>query len=146
MTPIWRPCRRTARALSFFGSNFISRLLGALLVGVIGVEGAFLVFTLLVRPQMIADERLNEGDEGTRDHEEVAIESADQFQKGVVARHDLAGLDAGDVRLGEPDAAGQVSLGPATLPAGLLQGPAHILWKGSQSERPDMLCYIVFQS
>src|ERR1035437_9728620 len=131
---IWRPCRRTASALSFFESNFIARLLGALLVGVVGVEGAFLAFALLVRLQMIADERLHDGDEGARGHEEVAIKNADQLQKGVVARHDLAGLDAGDVRLGEPDAAGQVSLGPGALLAGLLQGPAHVLGKGSQSE------------
>src|SRR3984957_12835758 len=143
MTPIWRPCRRTASALSFFASNFIARFLGAVLVG---VEGAFLAFLLLVRLQMIADERLHDGDEGARDHEEVAIENADQLQKGVVARHDLAGLDAGDVRLGKPEASGQVSLGPAALLAGLLQGQAHVLWKGSQSERSDMLCYIVFHA
>src|ERR1700694_1054196 len=144
MTPIWRPWRRTASALSFFGTNFIARLLGTLLGGVVGVEGAFLAFALLVRLQMITDKRLHDGDEGARDHEEVAIENADQLQKGVVARHDLAGLDTGDVRLGEPEAARQVSLGPATLLAGLLQGTAHVLWKGSQSERSDILYYIIF--
>src|ERR1700689_1234120 len=126
MTPIRRPCRRTATALSFFKSNFFAPLLPAPLVVGVGVEGAFLSVALLVWLQMIADERLHDGDEGTRDHEEVVIENADQLQKGVVSRHDLAGLDAGDVRLGEPDAVGQVSLGPATLPAGLLQGPGPI--------------------
>lgn len=63
---------------------------------------------------------MHDGDEGTRDHEEVVIENADQLQKGVVSRHDLAGLDAGNMRLSEPDAAGQVSLGPAALLAGIL--------------------------
>src|SRR6266852_4349911 len=143
MTPIWRPWRRTESALSFFGSNFIARLLRAVLVAV-GVKGAFLAFALLVRLQMFAYERLHNGDEGAGDHEKIAIENADQLQKGVVARHDLAGLDAGDVRLGEPEAAGQVSLGAAALLAGVLQCQAHVLGKRSQSERPDMLCYIGF--
>src|ERR1700730_7673980 len=141
MMPICFPCRRTESALSFLGSNFIARLLRAVLVAV-GVEGAFLAFAL-IGPRMIADERLHDGDEGARDHEEVAVEDTNQLEKGVVARHDFAGLDAGDVRLGEPEAAGQGSLGPAALLAGVLQGQAHVLWKGTQSERPDMLCYIV---
>ena len=51
MTPICFPCRRTESALSFLGSNFITRLLRAVLVG---VEGAFLAFALLVRLQRIA--------------------------------------------------------------------------------------------
>ena len=48
---------------------------------------------------MIADERLHDRDEGARDHEKIAVEDADEFEEGVVARHDLAGLDAGDVHL-----------------------------------------------
>src|ERR1700739_2302433 len=99
MTPIWFPCKRTESALSFRGSNFIARLLRAVLVSV-GIEGAFLAFALLVRLQMIAYERLHDGDEGAGDHEKIAVENTDQLKKSVVARHALAALDAGDVRLG----------------------------------------------
>ena len=92
---------------------------------------------------MIADERLHGRHEGARDHEEVAVEHADELKKRVVARHDLAGLDAGDVPLGEAEAAGQVPLAPAALLPRLLQGPAHVAGKALQSQRLDMLFYII---
>src|SRR5580658_145899 len=97
MTPICFPCRRTESALSFLGSNFIARLPRAVLV--VGVERAFLAFAVLLRLQMIAYERLHDGDEGAWDHEKISVKNADQLKKSVVARYDLAGLDAGDVRL-----------------------------------------------
>src|ERR1700682_6537787 len=102
MTPICRPCRRTARALSFFASNLIGMpLLRFLFVVAAAIEGAFLALALLVVPEMIADERLHSRDERARDHEEVAVEDADEFEQRVVARHNLAGLNAGDVHLGQ---------------------------------------------
>src|SRR5580704_15830363 len=114
MTPICRPCRRTERELSFFGSNFIARLLGRLLVAVAGIEGTFFALALLV-VQVIAHERLDRGYEGAGHHEKVAVEDADQLKKRVIARHDLAGLDAGDVLLGQAKAACNFPLAPAAF-------------------------------
>jgi len=48
MMPIWRPCSRTESALSFFRSNFIVPLLGCLIAGVVGIEGALFPLTRLV--------------------------------------------------------------------------------------------------
>ena len=51
---------------------------------------------------MIAHERLHDRNEGAGTIEKVTVEDADDFEEGVVARHDLAGLDAGDVIWGRP--------------------------------------------
>src|SRR5256885_9262762 len=101
MTPICRPCRRTASALRFFISNFIFALRRFLLVVGVTVERALLTLTLLVGSEMIADERLHGRNKGAGDHEEVAVEDADEFEEGVVAGHNFAGLYAGDVHLGQ---------------------------------------------
>ena len=53
--------------------------------------------------------------EGAGDHDEVAVEHADHLKQRVVARDDLARLDAGDVPLANPKTAGQVPLAPAAL-------------------------------
>lgn len=83
-------------------------------------------------------------DEGARDHEEIVVENADQFQNRVVARHDLPGLDAGDVPLGKTDATDQVSLGPAALLARFLQREAHLNWQAIQAKHFDVLFCIIF--
>ena len=98
MIPIWRPCSWTERALSFFGSNFIARLLRGVFVAVAVVEEAFLAFARLIL-EVVAHERLHYGYEGAGHHEKVAVEHADKLKKRVVARHDLPRLDAGDVHL-----------------------------------------------
>src|SRR5439155_25156740 len=112
MTPICRPCRRTASALSVFVSNFIFALRRFLLVVGVTIERAFVTLALLVVSEMITDERLDGRNKGAGDHEEVAVEDADKFEEGVVARHDLAGLDAGDVHLGQAETASQLPLAP----------------------------------
>src|SRR6266481_6030701 len=135
MTPICRPCRRTASALSFFVSNFIFAFLRFLLVVGVAIERAFLTLALLVVPEMIADERLDGRNEGAGDHEEVAVEGADEFEEGIVARHNLAGLDAGNVHLGQTETASQLPLAPAAADARILQLPAQVLREAFQPER-----------
>ena len=79
MTPMCFPYRRTESALSFFGSNFIARLLRAVFVSVGGVEGPFLSFTRLVL-EMVANERLHDGHQGTGDHNKVTCRACGQSQ------------------------------------------------------------------
>src|SRR5229473_2630973 len=142
MIPICRPCRRTASVLSFFVSNFIFALRRFLLVVGVTIERALFTLALLVVPEMVADERLHGRNEGAGDHEEVAVEDTDEFEEGVVARHNLAGLDAGDVHLGQTETASQLPLAPAAADARILQLPAHVLRKALWTQRFDMLCYI----
>src|SRR5215469_15010749 len=145
MTPIWRPCRRTASALRFFASNFIFVvLLGLLLAAVsdIGVERAFLAFAMLAFTQVIADERLYDWDEGAGHHEEVAVKDANEIEDSVIARDDLPRLDSRDVGLWQAETAAQVPLAPAAADPGLLQVAAHVLRKALQAQRLDMLCDI----
>src|SRR5437870_12852994 len=116
MTAICRQCRRTASALRVFVSNFIFALRRFLLVVGVTIERAFVTSALLGVSEMITDERLDGRNKGAADHEEVAVEDADKFAEGVVARHDLAGLDAGDVHLRQPATA--CHLPPAPSAAG----------------------------
>src|SRR5580704_11275656 len=127
MTPICRPCSRTASALRFFVSNFIFALWRFLLVVGVAIERALFTLAPLVVPEMITDERLDGRNKSAGDHEKVAVEDADEFEKGVVARHNLAGLDAGDMHLGQAETASQLPLAPAALDACVLQLPAHVL-------------------
>src|SRR5262249_32112898 len=125
--PICRPCRRTVSALSFLVSNFIFALRRFLLVVGVAIERALLALALLIGPEMIADERLHGGNKGAGNHEEIAVEDADEFEEGVVARHNLPGLDARNVHLGQTEAASQLPLAPAAADARILQLPAHVL-------------------
>src|ERR1039458_5729047 len=142
MTPICRPCRRTARALRVFASNFIFAPPLRGLLAAVDVEGTFFAFALLILLPVIADQRLHDRDEGAGNHEEIAVEDADEFEERVVARHDLAGLDARDVHLGQAQATAQLPLAPAALDPRLLQLPAHVLRKALRAQRFDMLYYI----
>src|SRR5580704_6629885 len=141
MTPIRRPCSRTARTLSFLGSDFIVPLPWFVVVAA-AVERTFLNLALLFI-QMIADERLHGRNEGARNHEEVMVEDAHEFEQRVVARHDLAGLDAGDVHLRQAEAASQLPLAPLARDPRLLQSDAHLLRKAFHPQRLDMPCYIL---
>ena len=107
-----------------------------------GVEGAFLTLALLIRAEMIADEREHGWNQGARDHEEVAVEDADELEECVVAWHNLAGLDARDVHLRQTEAASQLPLAPAPPEPRLLQLPAQVLRKALEPERLAMLCDI----
>ena len=118
------------------------RLLGCILARVVGIEGALFALAGLVF-EMIANQGLHHGDEGARDHEEIVVENADQFQNRVVARHDLPGLDAGDVPLGETNATDQVSLGPSALLARLLQREAHLKREAIETKHFDVLFCII---
>src|SRR5947207_15299920 len=81
ITPICRPCGQTASALSFFGSNFILRpLVCFLLVVGRGVDGTFLTLALLIRAEMIAEERPHGWNKGAGDHQEVAVEDAHELE------------------------------------------------------------------
>jgi hypothetical protein len=65
--------------------------------------------------------------EGAGDHDEVVIEDAHQFEKRIVAGHDLPRLDAGDVPLGDPEMASQFPLAPAALLPRISQRPAQFI-------------------
>src|SRR5690348_16544443 len=138
MTPICLPYRRTESAVSFFGSNFISRLLRSTFVAMSCIQRPFLYFTgLLV--QVVADERLYDGDQGAGNHEEIVVEHAYDLKQRVVARHDFAGLDARDVPLADAKTAGQIPLAPAALLAGLDEGAAHRVGQCMPPQRRDTL-------
>ena len=142
MTPICFPYRRTESAFSFFGSNLIARLLRAVFVAVGGIEGPFLSFARLIL-EMVANERLYDGHQGARDHNKVAVEHANDLKKRVVARHNLARFNPGDMPLADPETTCQVSLAPAALFACLYQGPTHFGGKRLLSQRLDTFYCIV---
>ena len=102
MTPMCFLCRRTESAFSVFGSNFIARFPRRVFVAVGGVKGAFVAFTWLVF-KVVADKGLHHGHKSAGHHEEVAVEGADQLKKRVIARHDLAGFNAGDMPLADAE-------------------------------------------
>src|SRR5579885_1380914 len=126
MTPMWRPSRRTDSAVSLRGSNFIGRLRAVLLLVFGGVKRTFVAFTRL-RLRMIADERLDDGHEGARNHEKVVIENTHKLEQCVVTGYDLSGLDARDVRLRQAELARQIPLAPVAFFAQLFQPRAHFL-------------------
>jgi len=78
------------------------------------------------------------------DAAEVAVEDAHKFEQRVVARHDLTGLDAGDVHLGQAEAVSQFPLAPAARDPSLLQRQAQVLGKALQAQRFDMPFYTFF--
>ena len=55
--------------------------------------------------EVVPDKGLHHGHEGTGNHEEVAVEGADQLKERVIARHDLAGFDDGDMPLADAETA-----------------------------------------
>ena len=118
------------------------RLLGCILARVLGIEGALSALAGLVF-EMIANQGLHHRDESARHREEIVVENADQFQNRVVARHDLPGLDAGDVPLGKTDATDQVSLRPAALLARFLQRTAHHNREAIETKRFDVVFCII---
>src|ERR1700730_5996795 len=141
--PICRPCRRTANAFGFFGSNFVTAaLLDIRFLVVHGVEGAFLSLARWMVLAVFADEGLYGRDERTRDHNKVVVEDADVVQKGVEAWHDFAGLDAGHMHLRQAEAPSEFSLAPTERGSRFLQLLAHVLWQTFQTQWFDMLSYI----
>src|ERR1035437_5177736 len=133
MTPIWWPCKRTASVFSVFGSKFIVGLpLCSGLVVLTRVEGLFFLIAMLVRILMIADESLKGGHERARDHQKVIVVHAHQVQESVIAWHDFAGLDAGDMHLRQAGAPAQLGLAPAVFAPRLFQLVAHVCGKAVQ--------------
>jgi len=110
--------------LSFFGSNFIARLPRVVFVAVGGMEGSFLSFARLVL-EVITHECLYDRHEGTGDHDEVVVKGTNDFKKRVIAGHDLARLNPGDVPLANAETACQIPLTPSVLRARLYQGATH---------------------
>src|ERR1039458_8224227 len=145
MTPIWWPCKRTASVFSVFGSKFIVGLpLCSGLVVLTRVERLFSLIAMLVWILMIANESLKGGHERAGDHQEVIVEHTHQIQESVIAGHDLAGLDAGDMHLRQAGAPTQLGLAPAVFAPRLFQFLAHVCGKAIQPYRFDMLIYIFF--
>ena len=129
--PIRRPCKWTAKALSF-GSSFIA--------AVYGVERAFtcIIVNIASGMAMIPDQRLHSRHERPWDHQEVAVEHANQVEQSVESWHNLARLDPGYVHLRHAQMLPQFGLTPASLMTRLNQLEAHCLRQAIQAPAFDM--------
>src|SRR5581483_8208919 len=135
MTPIWRPCSFTASAFRVLGSNFITALV--LRFGFFIVRGIERAFFGPGRPLLGADEGLHCWNQFARNQQDVLVKNADEVEQGVEARHDLSGLDSGNMWLREADMGAELPLAPAALNPRLLYPCAQVLRQSFRPERLD---------
>jgi len=57
------------------------------------------VVSMAIRTPMVSNESLDGGHQSARNGQKVPIENPYQIEERIESRHDLAGLDAGDVHL-----------------------------------------------
>ena len=62
---------------------------------------------------MIPNQRLHGRHKRPRNHQQVAVEYADQVEQSIEPRHDLAGLDPGNVHLRQAQTLPEFGLTPA---------------------------------
>jgi hypothetical protein len=89
---------------------FIGRIKRALVLVVGGMRAS---------AGMVPRERLDDRNQVAWNQQQIVIEDSDDLEQGVETRNHLAGLDARDVRLGQPDSPPQFGLAPSPLVAGI---------------------------